>query len=94
MKLLNIRLDPEDVAKVRALRAQGVKVSHLLREAIRAEHRRRAGVPRAGEVEAALAAIYTEHPIPRADERQRFDVHHRRRFRSAVRRHLRRRMGR
>jgi len=92
MKLLNIRLDPEDVAKVRALRARGVKVSHLLREAIRAEYRLRAGVPRADEVEAALAAIYREHPI-RADERQRFDVHHRRRFRSAVRRHIRRRMG-
>ncbi len=94
MKLLNIRLDPDDVARVRALRARGVKLSRLLREAIRAEHARRAGVPLGEEVGAALAAIYAAHAAPDAGERQRFGVHHRRRFRRAVGRHLRRRMGR
>jgi hypothetical protein len=91
MKLLNIRLDPDDIARVRALRARGVKLSHLVREAIRAEHDRRTRLaPR--NVEETLAEIYAQHPV--AEERQRFEVHHRSRFRKAVGQHIRRRLRR
>lgn len=94
MRLLNIRLDSEDLAKVQALRARGVNVSHLLRQAIRAEHQRRAQLSREGSVEEALAEIYSQHPVAAASKQQRFYPHHRRRFRKAVGRYVRRRAGR
>jgi len=94
MKLLNIRLNADDVARVRALRARGVRLSYLVRKAIRAEHDRRTRIPAGKNAEEALAKIYAEHPAAKAGERQRFDLHHRTRFQKAVARHLRRRMGR
>jgi len=90
MKLLNVRLDQADEARVRALRARGANVSRLVREAIRAECQRRAGVPGAEDVEAMLQAIYSEYPAPRG-ERWPPSLHDRRRFRRAVGRQLRRR---
>jgi hypothetical protein len=93
MKLLNIRLGPSDVARVRALRARGVKLSHLVREAIRAEHDRRTRLTPRNVVQ-TLAELYAQHPVALERERQRFDVHHRRRFRKAIEHHVRRRMGR
>ena len=80
--------------QVRALRARGVKLSHLDREAIRAEHDRRTRIPPGRNVEEPLAEIYAEHPVVEERERQRFSVHQRRRFRRAVGRRVRRRMGR
>ncbi len=94
MKLLNIRLGPDDVARVRALRARGVKLSQLLREAIRAEHDRRTQIPRGRDAEEAMAEIYAQHPCGEAGDRQGFDAHRRRRFRKEVARHVRRRMSR
>ncbi len=90
MKLLNVRLDQADEARVRAWRARGANLSRLVREAIRAECQRRAGVPGAEDVEAILQAIYSAHSVPRG-ERRPPSLHDRRRFRRAVARHLRRR---
>jgi post-segregation antitoxin (ccd killing protein) len=90
MRLLNVRLDPADEAKVRALRARGANLSRLVREAIRVEYQRRAGVPRPEDVEAILEAIHAAHPVPR-DEPKPLRLHDRHRFRRAVARHLRRR---
>lgn len=91
MKLLNVRLDPEDAAKVRVLRASGVNVSHLLRQAIRAEHHRRTQLPREGSVRDVLEEIYSQYPVEDTGTQQRFDPHDRRRFRKVVGRHVRRR---
>lgn len=90
VRLLNVRLDQTDEAKVRALRARGANVSRLVREAIRDEYERRAGVPKAEDVEAILAAIYAAHPVPRGEPKP-LRLHDRHRFRRAVARHLRRR---
>ena len=89
MKLLNVRLDQADEARVRALRARGANVSRLVREAIRAEYERRAGVPRPEEVESILSAIYAGHPVS-AGEPRPLRLHDRHRFRRAVARRLRR----
>lgn len=43
MPLLNVRLDPEDARKADELRAAGVKVSNVVREALRREHARLMG---------------------------------------------------
>ena len=89
VKLLNVRLDQDDEARVRALRARGANVSRVVREAIRAEYERRAGVPGPEDVESVLGAIYRSHP-PRPGEPRPLRLHDRHRFRRAVARRLRR----
>ena len=42
MPLINVRLDAEDDRKARALRADGVRISTLVRAALRQEYQRRA----------------------------------------------------
>jgi hypothetical protein len=41
MPLVNVRLDAEDARKARALRAEGVRISTLVRAALRQEYERR-----------------------------------------------------
>lgn len=53
MALVNVKLQAEDVERVRALRASGVRLSDLVRAAIRAEYVRRvrpAGTRKPSEV--------------------------------------------
>ncbi len=63
MRLLNVRLGPEDDRLARELRARRVSISDLVRDAIRAEARRaRAGaVP---DVDAVLSEMLTSYPTP------------------------------
>lgn len=89
MKLLNVRLDQADEARVRALRARGANVSRLVREAIRVEYQRRAGVPGPEDVESILSAIYAVHPVSPGEPRP-LRLRDRHRFRRAVARRLRR----
>jgi hypothetical protein len=41
MPLVNVRLDAEDARRARALRAEGVRISTLVRAALRQEYERR-----------------------------------------------------
>lgn len=91
VKLLNVRLNPTDALKVRALRGQGVEISGVVREAIRSEYERRVRIPREADVEQILRSIHEAHPDrPGAGERG-FDVHDRKQFRKAMQRHVGRR---
>lgn len=46
MPLLNVRLSPDDARRAAELREEGIQISDVVREAIRAEYlRRRAGKP-------------------------------------------------
>lgn len=89
-KLINVRLEADDVARVRALKESGVELSAIVRHAVRSEYARRlASRTRAGVVR-TLREIYAAHPAePTA--RRTFDVHDRQAFASAMRRHLKRR---
>jgi hypothetical protein len=89
MKLLNVRLSPEDVRRAAALRTHGVLVSHIVREAIRSAYERRAG-GRGGRrrASAIMAEIYREHPDSPDQPRVVKDV----RDRGAVRRAIRTRL--
>jgi hypothetical protein len=88
MKLFNVRLEPEDARKADALRRAGVRVSTVVREAIRAEYSRRVETGRSGvrasdvvaEVIAAFPAKVGRAPVDTAD-------------RVAVRRHIRAQLG-
>lgn len=65
MKLLNVRLAPEDARMAARLREAGIPISRLVREAIRAAHARHAPARAARKRPSELmASIYREHPDP------------------------------
>jgi hypothetical protein len=84
MKLLNVKLEDSDVAKVAALRGGGVNISDLVRHAIRGEYERRNGKRRPGDIEKLLASIYAAHPIPPGVRRPKVDLRDRHAVRRAI----------
>src|SRR6266436_3025394 len=91
MRLLNVRLRPEDAARVTALRARHVPISQLLRDAIRSEYERLRRPLRARDVDALLRALYERHPDPPGLAPPSVDVREPRAVRKAAVRRLRRR---
>jgi hypothetical protein len=90
MALVNVRLDPEDARRVAELRRAGVRLSTIVRQAIRAEHERVAKRVGGRAAAAALARIYADHPDT-GDVRPRgFDLRDRRQVRAAIAARLRR----
>jgi hypothetical protein len=91
MKLVNVRLSDEDAALVADLRREGVELSTVVREAVRARHLAlRAPIPRGG-VRKMLNAIYERHPLDTEDERLAVDATDRHAVRAHVRSKLARR---
>jgi Arc/MetJ-type ribon-helix-helix transcriptional regulator len=72
MKLINVRLDPDDERRADALRRIGITVSEVVRRAIRSEYDRRVPASqkkrRASEI---IAEIHARYPVtgrrPRVD---------------------------
>ena len=91
MKLVNVRLSDEDAAKAAELRREGVELSELVREAVRARHLALRPALSAKDVEPLLEAIYARHPLDANDERPAIDTTDRRAMRKLVQRKLRRR---
>lgn len=89
VKLLNVRLGPEDAAMVAELREEGVEMSSLIRDAIRTAYGRRLRRLRPGDVDALLAEIYERHPEPPGDASPTVDIIDRRAFREHVARRIR-----
>jgi hypothetical protein len=88
-RLVNVRLDEERIRKARALRASGVGISDLLREAIDDRYER--SVRSKGlDVAAMMRRIFEEYPDPPDLPPRGYDVHDRAAARRAVVRHLRR----
>jgi hypothetical protein len=88
MKLLNVRLSAEDAAMAAALRRQGLEVSGIVREAIRAKYlETMRGAP--ADVSESLERIYSEHPDA-AEIASAPSVLDRRAFREHVRARLKR----
>lgn len=85
MPLLNVRLDADDARRAVELRKTGVQISRIVREAIRAEHDRRVGRPRAQRGTAEiLSEIYAAHPDPPRPPRRAFDLRDRKAARAAI----------
>jgi hypothetical protein len=92
VKLLNVRLSPEDARRAAALRKDGVAVSRIVREAIRTAYDRRAGRRGGGQrASAIMAQIYREHPDAPGRPRTAPDLRDRRAVRRAIRARLARR---
>lgn len=85
MKLVNVRLSEEDAARVAELRREGVELSELVREAVRARHLAIRPPLRPHDVRVVLNAIYARHPLDDEDERPVVDMTDRRSVRRLVR---------
>ena len=88
-RLVNVRLDEERMRKARALRAAGVAISDLLREAIDRRYER-AIRSKGLEVSAIMRRIFEEYPDPPDLPPRGYDVHDQAATRRAVVRRLRR----
>jgi hypothetical protein len=91
MRLLNVRLGPEDARMADELRKGGIQISGVVRDAIRTAHARHAtaATPRSRPRE-VMARIYRECPDPPGPRAAR-DLRDRRGIRRSIRRRLRRR---
>jgi hypothetical protein len=91
MKLVNVRLSDDDAAKVADLRREGVELSEVVREAVRARHLALRPALSAKDVEPMLQSIYARHPLEANDERTVVDTTNRRTMQKFIRNKLRRR---
>jgi hypothetical protein len=89
MKLLNVRLSPEDASLLTSLRRQGIQISQLVRGAIRAAASRGRNLTAPG-VDRALTDIYAKHPDPPGQASLPVESRDRRAVREHVQRRLRR----
>jgi len=92
MKLLNVRLGPEDARMAKRLQKDGMRISRVVRDAIRAAYERHA-VARARRRRASqiMMEIYREHPDPPDLPRKERDLRDRESVRRVIWKRLRRR---
>jgi hypothetical protein len=88
-RLVNVRLDEARVRKVRALRAQGIAVSDLLREAIDRRYEQVVGTRKGLDVAAIMRRLFAEYPDPPDLPPRPYDVHDRAAARQGILRRLR-----
>ena len=88
-RLVNVRLDEQRLERARRLRANGIALSDLVRDAIdrRYEQLVKSSVGR--DVEAIMKQIYEQYPDPPGLTPRDYDVHHRDEAKSAILRKLR-----
>jgi hypothetical protein len=92
MRLLNVRLSADDARRVTELRRDGIEISQLVREAIRAEHEhrlRKRAVSR--NAAAVMARIYADHPDTATVQPRGYNLRDRRAVRRAIAERLRKR---
>jgi len=85
VKLLNVRLGPEESRMVAELRREGVQISGIVREALRSAYsarRKTGGKPR--RPSAIMREIYAECPDPPGSSGPRVDLRDRRSVRRAI----------
>ena len=89
-RLVNVRLDERLLARARRLRAEGITLSDLVREAIDRQYEQLMKSSRRRNVEAIIKEIYERYPDPPNFARRKYDVHDRGQARRAIQRKLRR----
>lgn len=88
-KLVNVRLDEERLRKARTLRANGVALSSLVREAIDARFEALAA-PGGRDLTTVVQQIFAQYPDPPDLAPREYDVHDRHAARRAIAGKLRR----
>lgn len=89
MVLLNVRLTPLDEEAVKVLKAAHVELSSLIRETLHKEAAKFRGRSKAS-CAALVRDVFAEYPEPIKPPPPTFDVHDRREFAAAMRKHLER----
>jgi DNA relaxase NicK len=89
-RLVNVRLDDRLLARARRLRAEGITLSDLVREAIDRQYEQLMKSSRRRDVEAIMKEIYERYPDPPSFAPRKYDVHDRRGARQVILRKLRR----
>jgi len=89
-RLVNVRLDEERFRKARALRANGIAVSDLLREAIDRRYEQIVGPPKGLDVAAIRRRLFAESPDPPNLAPREYDLRDRGATRRAILRRLQR----
>jgi hypothetical protein len=87
-RIVNVRLDPDHIRKVRALREKGVVLSDLVREAIDARYDAAVEAEGPRDMVAVIQGILERYPDPPDLPGRDYDVHDRREARGAIRRRL------
>jgi len=90
-RLVNVRLDEERLRKAQTLRASGVVLSDLVRDAIDERFDELSGSRTAQDVTAAIGRVFEQFPDPPDLPPRDNDVHDRRAVRRAIVRKLRQR---
>jgi hypothetical protein len=89
-RLVNVRLDAERTRKARALRAGGIAISDLLREAIDRRYEQVVRSPQGLDVGAIRRRLFEENPDSMNVTPRRYEVHDRVAARQAILRQRRR----
>ena len=89
-RLVNVRLDEQRLKRARRLRAKGITLSDLVRDAIDREYAQLVKSSRARDVGAIMEEIYRLYPDPAELPKRDYDVHDRDQARKAILRRFRR----
>ena len=91
MKLLNVRLGPDETRIVTELRRDGIQISKLVREALHSAYRaRQASSDKPQDPRDIMERIYAEFPDPPHSRRSRVDLRDHRSVRRAILRAMKR----
>jgi hypothetical protein len=86
--LVNVRLDAERRRKAKALRARGITLSDVVRDAIDERFRAIDQSASKPDVRALIAQLFTDYPDPENLPARDYEVHNRRAARLAIRRKI------
>jgi hypothetical protein len=89
-RLVNVRIDEKRLEKARRLRARGIALSQLVRDAIDRQYELLVQSAKARDVEAIMKEVYEQYPDPADMATPTYDVHDRAEARRAILRRLRR----
>jgi len=87
-RLVNVRLDADRLRKARRLRARGITLSDVVREAIDREYAAVESASAPVDVQALARRIFEDHPDPSDLPPREYDVHDGGAARGAIRRRL------
>jgi len=89
-RLVNVRLDERRLERARRLRASGIPLSDLVREAIDRQYEELIMLPTPRDIVGIMKEIYAQFPDPPGLPLRGYDIHDRRQARQAILRKLRR----
>ena len=89
-RLVNVRLDAQRLEMARRLRANGITLSDLIRDAIDRQYQQLVTSSKSRDVKAVMKEIYRQYPDPPDLPPQDYDVHDRNQAKMAILRKLRR----